>query len=451
MADINYKSKARIKYYVLSVLCIIVVGVLLWLNQQLSWQHDLTTGNRNTISQTSIELLKRLDGPVELQGYFDSGSQTREQVRRFVERYQRFNKNIQLEFVDTQLSTDELDKLGFTQLGQLRITYKDNTQFINRLTEQTMTGALFQVARQEDTWIAVIQGHGERDPLDTGNNGLSSFVKKLNASGVKVQPINLLSQAVIPDNTKVLVIAGARSAYLGGELELIEQYINRGGNFLWLKDPAKQNYFKSLDATLGIETIPGVVIDANTKLRILLGIKHAAVIPVTEFYKHSITTELKTHALFPFAGSFKSSDHSDWSTQVLFQSLDRSWAEVGELSTEELTYNQSSGDTQGPLTLASTFMRTVDDKMQRAIVVGDSDFIANGYIGYGENFALGLNIINWLTEDEGLISITHTAAPDQSLELNDNDILIIALILLVIVPALLIGTGYWLRWSRNRH
>ena len=451
MPDINYKSNARAKYYILSAISIILIGILLWLNQLNSWQFDLTSGKRNTISQTSIELLKKLDVPIKLQGYFDSDSQTREQVRRFIDRYKRFNNNIDLEFVDTQLPTSELDSLGFTQLGQLRIAYKDNHKVINRLTEQTMTGALFHVARQDDTWIAVVQGHGERDPLDTGNNGLSSLVKALNSSGIKVQPINLLSQGVIPDNTKVLVIAGARNAYLGGELELIEQYINSGGNFLWLKDPAKQNYFKALDEILGIETIPGVVIDANTRLRILLGVKHAAVIPVTEFYNHAITAELKTHALFPFAGAFRSADQSSWNTQVLFQSLDRSWSEVGDLSTKELTYNQSSGDTQGPLSLAATFMRSIGERNQRVVIVGDSDFIANGYIGYGENFALALNIINWLTEDEGLISISHTAAPDQSLELNDNDILIIALILLVVVPGLLIGTGFWLRWSRNRH
>ncbi len=451
MENINYKSRAKSKYYALSLLCIIGTGLLLWLNLHINWQSDLTQGNRNTINQTSIDLLSTLDEPILLQGYFDSNSQTREQVRRFIERYKRFNNNIRLEFIDTQLPSDELIRLGFTQLGQLRIAYKDNLQFINRLNEQTMTGALFQVARQEDTWIAVIQGHGERDPLDTGNNGLSSFVGKLNASGIKVQPINLLSQGVIPDNTKVLVIAGARNAYLGGELELIEQYLAKGGHLLWLRDPAQQNYFKSLENILGIESIPGVVIDANTKLRILLGIKHAAVIPVTEFYKHKITSELKTHALFPFAGAFRSTEDSNWETQILFQSLDRSWSEVGSLSSEELTFNQSSGDTQGPLTLAATFTRPVNEKIQRAIVIGDSDFIANGYVGYGENFSLGLNIINWLTEDEGLISISHTPAPDQALELNDNDILIIALVLLVIVPALLICAGFWLRWSRNRH
>ncbi len=451
MPDINYRRQAKSKLYLFSLISVLAIGLLLWLNHLYNYQSDWTQGNRNTLNQTSIELLEKLDKPLSFQAYYDSDSQIREHVRRFIDRYRRFNSNIEFQFIDNQLPSDELNKLGFTQLGQVKVSYDDKQHFINRLTEQTMSAALFQVARKDDTWVAVIQGHGERDPLDTGNNGFSTLVKELNKSGVKLQRINLLSQGIIPDNTKLVMIAGARTAYLGGELELLDQYLQSGGNLLWLRDPSTQNYFKSLEQALGINTIPGVVIDANTKLRILLGIKHAAVIPVTDFYKHSITTPLKTHVLFPFATAFTSLADTEWESQVLFRSLDRSWAEVSKLDTEELTFNQSSGDTQGPLNLATTLVRHVNDKNQRVVVVGDSDFIANGYIGYGENFSLALNIINWHTEDEGLISISHHVAPDPSLELSDGDIMIIALVLLVIVPALLICTGFWLRWSRHRH
>lgn len=416
-----------------------------------NWQTDWTAGSRNTIDQSSIELLQNMDGPVLLQAYFNSDSQSRQQVSRFVNKYQRFKKDISLEFVDNQLSSDQLIEMGFSQLGELKITYADNETYINRLNEQAMTSALFKVARKEDTWVAVIQGHGERDPLDAGNNGLSKLVDELNKTGIKVQPINLLSQAVIPDNTKVLIIAGARNAYLGGELKLIEEFLNNGGNLLWLRDPAKQNYFASLDDLLGLSLVPGVIIDANTKLRILLGIKHAAVIPVTEFHKHSITEQLKTHLLFPFASAIDHEAASNWETQKLFRSLERSWAEIGEINTDKLKYEQELGDTQGPLTIGVALSREIEQQRQRVIVIGDSDFIANGYIGYGANFALSLNILNWLTEDDKLLSIAHQAAPDQRLELGDKDVTFIAVILLLLVPGLLIGIGFAIRWLRHKH
>ena len=451
MVTINYKRRAKFRLYALSCLSIVLAIFLLWLNSLYNWQFDWTQGSRNTLSQSSIDLLKTMDTPLSLDAYFDSDSQTREQVRRFVGRYQRFKKDLVLNFIDTQLPSEEINKLGFTQLGQLKISYKDKQHVISRLSESIITDALFKLARKDDTWVVVVQGHGERDPLDAGSNGLSRITQELSKVGIKVQPLNLLSQGIIPNNTKVVVIAGARNAYLGSELELIDQFLEGGGNLLWLRDPSKQNYFKSLEHTLGIESVPGVVIDANTKLRILLGIKHAAVIPITEFHKHSITSALQTHALLPFANAFTSDDKSDWETQILFKSLERSWSETSDISKDELIFEQSSGDTQGPLTLGLALSKYQHGKQQRVVVVGDSDFIANGYLGYGANFTLGLNILNWLTEDESLMSISHQAASDQSLELNERDIMFIALVLLLFVPALLISIGFWLRWLRHRH
>ena len=447
----NYKRQSNIKLYAISLLCLCITALLLWVNTLFNWQSDWTFNSRNTLSTASIDLLGTMQAPIKLSAFFDSNKQTRQQVRSLVEKYQRFKNDISLEFIDNQLSSQQLSELGFTQFGQLKIQYQDKTAFINRVNEQAMTRALYQVTRTQNAWIAVIQGHGERDPLDTGNNGLSKLVNEIEKTGIKVQALNLLSHGVIPDNAKVVVLAGPRNAYLGSELKLIEDYLNAGGNLLWLRDPAKQNYFASLDNILGITPIPGAIIDANTKLRILLGVKHAAVIPVTEFHKHKITQELNSHVLLPFTSAIKLSESSTWQHDVLFKSLDRSWSEIGELNVDKLKYDEADGDTLGPLNIAVSLSRTIAEKTQRVIVVGDSDFIANGYIGYGANFALSLNILNWLTEDDNLISISHQSAPDQSIELNDDDVMFIALILLLIVPATLIAIGFSIRWWRHRY
>ena len=447
----NYKRQSKIKLYALSLLCLACAAILLWLNSLFNWHTDWTLGSRNTLSAASIDLLQHMQEPIELSAFFDSNNQTRLHVRRFIAKYQRFKDDMSLQFIDNQLPTEQLSALGFSQFGQLKIHYQDKSVFINRLTEQAMTGALFQAARKQDTWLAVIQGHGERDPLDTGNNGLSKIAHELTKTGIKVQAINLLSHGVIPDNTQAILIAGPRNAYLGSELKLIEDYLEQGGNLLWLRDPAKQNYFSSLDEKLSIQPTAGVVIDANTKLRILLGIKHAAVIPVTEFYAHEITNQLNNHLLFPFATAIQSNSSSDWQTQVLFTSLERSWSEVGELNTDQLKYDDALGDTQGPLPMGMTLTRIIGDKTQRVAVIGDSDFMANGYIGYGANFSFSLNLLNWLTEDDQLIAITHQHAPDQSIEITDDDVMSIALVLLLLVPGALICTGFTIRWLRHRH
>jgi len=237
----------------------------------------------------------------------------------------------------------------------------------------------------------------------------------------------------------------------GGELKLIEDLLQQGGNLLWLREPAQQNYLKSLDSILDISLVPGVVIDANTKLRVVLGIKHPAVIPVVDYQTHSITNSLKTHSLFPFSAAVAINDPSTWKAKVLFKSLERTWAEVSSLNKDELTFEKDLGDTRGPLILGVALSRITDNIEQRVVVVGDSDFLANGYLGNGANLSLGLNIINWLTQDESLISISPRAAPDQTLELGDNDIIFIAAVLLLAIPASLIITGFSIHWLRYRN
>ena len=92
-----------------------------------------------------------------------------------------------------------------------------------------------------------------------------------------------------------------------------------------------------------------------------------------------------------------------------------------------MALEKTSGDGSGP-----------DKTTQRIIITGDSDFMANSYIGVGANLSLGLNIFNWLAGDDDLIAIELKNAPDTQLQLDDTEVL-------------LIGAGYviWLR-RRNR-
>lgn len=451
MSEINYQLRARWLLHSLSLCCVLSAGTLLWLNSLVNWQSDWTHDSRNTLTTASQALLEQMSAPVTVEAYYDSDAKIREQVRRFIGRYQRFKSDIHLIFVDTQLGSEELKQQGYTHLGQVKIDYDNKQQIVTRLNEQIFTSALFKLTRKREPWVAVVQGHGERDPLDAGTNGFSKFTLQLKQIGIQVQPLNLLSHPVIPDNTKVLLLAGARHAYLGGELQLIEQYVQHGGNLLWLREPAQQNHFKSLDSLLGIIPVPGVVIDANKKLRVVLGIKHPAVIPVVDYQPHIITRSLQSHSLFPFAAAFNVHKDSSWKTDALFKSLDRTWAEVSKLDMDELIFEKNLGDTRGPLNLGMALSRITDTIEQRVVIVGDSDFIANGYLGNGANLELGLNIVNWLTEDESLMAITPRAAPDQTIELSDNSIIFIAALLLLVVPAMLVATGFIVYWLRYRH
>ena len=90
-----------------------------------------------------------------------------------------------------------------------------------------------------------------------------------------------------------------------------------------------------------------------------------------------------------------------------------------------------------------------DKASQRVIVTGDSDFLANSYIGAGANLSLGMNIINWLAGDDDLIAVEQKQAPDTRLELDDTEIMLIGTGYFIILPATLILSGVVI-WMRRR-
>ena len=79
--------------------------------------------------------------------------------------------------------------------------------------------------------------------------------------------------------------------------------------------------------------------------------------------------------------------------------------------------------------------------MEGIIQSGDADFISNRYIGNGANLDIGINLVNWLSHDDNLISISPRPAPDTRLDLSQTAQLVISFGFLLILPVLLFASG----------
>ena len=77
----------------------------------------------------------------------------------------------------------------------------------------------------------------------------------------------------------------------------------------------------------------------------------------------------------------------------------------------------------------------------RVAVIGDSDFAANGSLGIQGNRDLALNTINWLAQQENLISIRPRQPEDRRITLTADQQLRITWMSLLMIPAAVIGTG----------
>jgi ABC-type uncharacterized transport system involved in gliding motility auxiliary subunit len=461
--DVTRKTKIglRLQRYVFTVLFLAAIGLLAWLSTQYVHQADWTAGGRNSLSADSVRLLGTLKDPVQITAFARENDALRGQIKEVIARYQRSKPDVTLEFVNPDKEPERIRELGVTLDGELRVSYQGRSERVQELSEQAISNALLRTARQGERWITFLTGHGERDPLGQANHDLGNFGADLQRKGLKVQTLNLAQNPQIPDNTRLLVIASPQVALLPGEVELIRAYLDHGGNLLWLADPGEHAGLEKLSEYLGIEELPGIIVDATTQL---FGIQNPDFVLVTEYPPHPITRELKLMSLFPRTAALEWNRKDGWEGQPLLSTLDRAWTETGELS-GEIRFDEGGEERAGPLDIGFALTRVLDNgqqdaqaadteadqsgREQRIIVVGDGDFLSNAFLGNGGNLDLGVSMLNWLSNDDDFIAIQAKAAPDQTLTLSATAQTVIAAGFLIALPLGLLGSGLFI-WLRRR-
>ena len=92
----------------------------------------------------------------------------------------------------------------------------------------------------------------------------------------------------------------------------------------------------------------------------------------------------------------------------------------------------------------------VGDRQQRVVVVGNGSFLSNTFLGNGGNRNLGVNIVNWLSGDDNLITIQPRSTADSSIDIDQVALYLIAFSFLFALPVAFMVTGVVIWWRRRR-
>ncbi|MCG8323872.1 MAG: GldG family protein [Thiotrichales bacterium] len=452
----NTRLQFRLNSLFMFCMLIGVAIVLAWFSTRYDRQFDWTSSGRHTLSDASREVLSRLEGPLQITAYASDNQELRGIIRKIISRYQGYKPDISLSFSNPLAVPDEVRNLGITVDGELLVRYQDRVEHIKSDSEEEIANALQRLARGGERWLAFIEGHGERNALGQANHDLGSWVSSLTSRGYQAQPINLAHTDTIPDNTSVLIIAGPQVDYLPGEVEKILNYINDGGNLLWLLDPGKLYGLNALAEALFIEVHPGTVIDFVGQL---LGVNDPTIAIATgpTYQAHPALDGFNITTLFPAASPIEAIDNQTWHMEPVIVSGDHTWAENGTLQ-GEVAFDQDIDDA-GPLNLVISLTRSLevpDDsdepvtRKQRIIISGDGDFLANTYVGNSGNLDLGVRLVNWLSNDDELIAIPPRIATDLTLELSNSMKIAIIAGFLIVLPLGLLASGVIIWWRRRK-
>ena len=450
------RLQSRLNSIIMFCLLSVSVCLLAWLTHKNSVEYDWTATGRHTLSDASRDLLARMPNKIEVTSYARENSLLRDAIKKFIGKYQRHKPDIILhDFVNPDAVPDEVRNLGISVDGEIIVRYQGRSEHVKSDNEQVFTNALQRLARNQERWVAFVEGHGERNALGDANHDMGEWVKQLFNQGYRVQPINISEMQAIPDNTSILIIAGPRIDYLPGEVEIITKFINDGGNLLWLHEPGPLYKLDALADVLSLKFLDGAIIDYAGQL---IGINDPTISLVTQslYSPHLITAGFEFTTLFPMAGAIELLTSDLWTTKPLLGTGDHTWSETAKLQ-GGVEFNEGS-DTQGPLNIGVTLERELDleqgeelvTKQQRIVVMGDGDFLSNTYLANSGNNELGTRIINWLSSDDEFIAIPPKLSNDTQLTMSSTTLGVIGIFFLFILPATLIVMGITIGLRRKK-
>jgi len=435
-----------LKRIVALLLVLAAAGALFQVAARYPAQWDVTQNALNSLEPGSVEALSMLQGPVKITVYATEQDaqlgDMRKLIRDFVSLYQRYKSDISLSFVDPVKDADAMRKASIKGNGEMVVEFAGRSEHITTLNEQTLSGALLRLAHNKDQLLMYLAGHGERKLDGAANHDLGEFGGRLKQLGYRTGSINLAVTQDVPANASMLVITHPQTKLMPGEVKKLLRYIDNGGNLLWLVDAEPLRGLEPLAEKLSLTVMPGIVIDPaaqdmNAPLNWTLG---------TGYPPHSVTRNFDLITVFPDARALSVEQAKDWQIHGLVEGAAQGWVSDHGVA-KRMDKNR---DIPGPVNLAVALQRNVNDREQRIIVVGSGAFLANVYSGNGGNLDLGINMVNWLADEERLITVQPHAAKDGKIALSKNQLTAISVSLLAVLPLLLVAMGVLQWWRRKR-
>ena len=336
--------------------------------------------------------------------------------------------------------------------GEIYLEYGDKKQQITiqetalgtNLTEPQLTNAIAKIKRDRTYNIYFLQGHGEA-PLEAVEGGFSQAVKNLEAKGYAVKTLNLVTSNKIPDDSNIIVIAGATRELFPAEENSLKQYLNNGGDILLMLAPNIEPGLTSLLKDWGIELDDRLIIDVSGSGNIL-GLGPAAPI-INNYGEHPITNNFRNGiSIFPESRPLKVIEKEQIQSTPLVISNDESWAE-SNLTSEEITFDPQE-DIPGPLNIAIALTRDQPTR-SRMVIFGSSTFASNGWFEQQLNRDIFLNSINWLIAENGEdLSILPKEITNRRFNFTPLKAKLITWIAIIIMPLLgfiMAGIIWWKR------
>ena len=104
-----------------AALCLALAGLVGFLSTRFGFRDDWSVAQRASLAPQSVQLLQRLDAPVDIVSYASEGGSLRQGIDAFVARYRAHKSDMRLEFVDPAADPAAMRRLGVSVDGEIAL------------------------------------------------------------------------------------------------------------------------------------------------------------------------------------------------------------------------------------------------------------------------------------------------------------------------------------------
>ncbi|MFO0727287.1 MAG: Gldg family protein [Myxococcota bacterium] len=422
---------------------------------KLEW--DLTKDKLFSLQEQSLDVVKRLKGPIKVIGLYKTNDAARQALTDLVELYQLHSPAIRLEQVNIDTLPPNLARQYKLQAGGPRIIVAQDVENgrytkLKNATEQELTRALIELTDRPPRKVYLLTGHGEaslEDPKEEGS--YQRALTALNDEGYTAEPLSLVDKDAVPADATVVVLAGPKKSLLQNELDALDKYLAQGGRFAALIDPGVVTGLEPVLKKNGAELGDDLVVDPNPASR-ASGFGSEAPV-VKTFEEHPIMNALRgTALLFWQPRSVSPGLVEGVSVATLLRTSPDSWGETHYQSGEA---QRGLDDLLGPVPLAVASTRRTSavpgkrtDEM-RMVVVGDSNFASARFWPTAGNGDFFLNITSWLSGGEAEITIRPRMRGATHVSMTVRELYGVIFVSVNLVPLVIVGFGFSV-WAVRR-
>ena len=472
----NFLSSRQTRYgaymgaYILVILG--VLGAVNFLANRYDKSYDSTSNKQFSLSDQTDKVARNLKNDVNIY-YFDDQSRF-PTGHDLLDRYSALSPKIHVQYIDPVRKKQQAQAAGYRRDVNVLVSSNGRQEEAKSLTEEEVTGALIRSQKSGERNICYLTGAGEHSLDDEQSSGFSVQKQLLERDNYKSKSISLkpaapeagkqvtIGQAPaagaveVPKDCLCMVVGGPQADYPKPVVDAIQKYVEGGGHALFMLDtPLRLGREQAASENKDlVDVLSGWGVTPNKDLVLdLSGIGGmfgaGPEIPIVlQYESHAIVRPLqRVPTAFPVPRSLDVKSAGKSTAEKLFGTTEDS------ISVDTVgpggAIDPKKGK-KGPFTLGAA--GTISGSPSgRFVVVGTSGWAENRAMGSRTlgNRDLFMNMINWLTADEDLISIRPKSTEDRPLTMTAQKLNTAFWLSVIIFPLAVVGFGLATWWKRR--